>query len=172
MGVCRNELVITSSCLSEQVYLISDSVVKLFVEGGLEASIHSLGAEVSSFSSFSLSLSLSLWAYVLQIVVLHVYSLNFTVYYVKSTPLWKIIFLMSWLAGFSFLIMDLIQLCLGMVKECLMWLLSAIWFLQSVWRMVSLLVYGARKILNIKKQEHQHMNLLVQLNAQGYGLIS
>ena len=51
---------ITSSCLSEQVYLISDSVVKLFVEGGLEASIHSLGAEVSSFSSFSLSLSLSL----------------------------------------------------------------------------------------------------------------
>lgn len=37
--------------LSEQVFLVSDSVVKLYVEGGLEASIHSLGAEVT-FSPF------------------------------------------------------------------------------------------------------------------------
>lgn len=35
---------------SNPVYLISDSVVKLFVEGGLEASIHSLGAELEFYS--------------------------------------------------------------------------------------------------------------------------
>lgn len=70
-------MVITSYGLSEQVYLLSDSVVKLYVEGGLEASVHSLGTEVS------LSLSLSVYLSTHPTDVLYVYNLSFIVYSIK-----------------------------------------------------------------------------------------